>query len=120
MKEQSPHSAVTATDPLNIARDLILRPSGLDDGRLDRVFGEVMAHSVDFADLYFQLAHQESWSLEDALSRTAAPASSRVLVSVRSRVKRQASPTPMKLCCPLSKKRRARRAPSRFKAAIGA
>src|SRR3989440_12090005 len=55
------------TDPLKLARDLILRPSGLDDGRLDRVFGEVLAHSVDFADLYFQLAHQESWSLEDGL-----------------------------------------------------
>src|SRR5437868_10522328 len=61
-------SQVTNTaDPLSIARDLILRPSGLDDGRLDRVFGEVMAHSVDFADLYFQLAHQESWSLEDGI-----------------------------------------------------
>src|ERR1700735_948853 len=57
----------TTSDPLNIARDLILRPSGLDDGRLDRVFGEVMAHSVDFADLYFQLAHQEAWSLEDGI-----------------------------------------------------
>src|SRR5205823_532762 len=54
-------------DPLQLARDLILRPSGLDDGRLDRVFGEVLAHSVDFADLYFQLARQESWSLEDGM-----------------------------------------------------
>ena len=54
-------------DPLKLARDLILRPSGLDDGRLERVFGEVLAHSVDFADLYFQLAHQESWSLEDGM-----------------------------------------------------
>ena len=54
-------------DPLQVARDLILRPSGLDDARLDRVFGEVLAHSVDFADLYFQLAHQESWSLEDGM-----------------------------------------------------
>ena len=35
--------------------------------RLDQVFGEVLAHSVDFADLYFQLAHQESWSLEDGI-----------------------------------------------------
>ena len=25
------------------------------------------AHSVDFADLYFQLSHQESWSLEDGI-----------------------------------------------------
>jgi TldD protein len=54
-------------DPLGIARDLILRPSGLDDSRLDRIFGEVLQHSVDFADLYFQLARQEAWSLEDGI-----------------------------------------------------
>jgi TldD protein len=54
-------------DALGIARDLILRPSGLDDGRLERVFGEVLRHSVDFADLYFQLAHEEAWSLEDGI-----------------------------------------------------
>ncbi len=55
------------TDPLTAARALILAPSGLDDQRLDRVFGEVLRHSVDFADLYFQLVHQESWSLEDGI-----------------------------------------------------
>jgi TldD protein len=58
---------VATTDPLDLARDLILRPSGLDDRRLDKIFGEVLAHSVDFADLYFQLSHQESWSLEDGI-----------------------------------------------------
>ncbi len=55
------------SDPLNLARELILRPSGLDDRRLDQVFGQVLAHSVDFADLYFQLSHEESWSLEDGI-----------------------------------------------------
>jgi TldD protein len=55
------------SDPLNIARDIILRPSGLDDSRLDRVFGEVMRHSVDFADLYFQISREESWALEDGI-----------------------------------------------------
>src|SRR5271170_2140786 len=57
----------TTSDPLTLARDLILKPSGLDDGRLDRVFGEVLTHSVDFADLYFQLSHEEAWSLEDGI-----------------------------------------------------
>jgi TldD protein len=60
-------SEIAATDPLVLARELILAPSGLDDQRLDRVFGEVLSHSVDFADLYFQLTHQESWSLEDGI-----------------------------------------------------
>src|SRR5690348_7739748 len=57
----------TASDPLGIARELILRPSGLDDARLDRVFGEVLRHSVDFADVYFQLSREESWALEDGI-----------------------------------------------------
>src|SRR5215467_12654476 len=67
--DSSPRRAEAAQsgDPLDVARDLILRPSGLDDRRLDQVFGQVLAHSVDFADLYFQLAHQESWSLEDGI-----------------------------------------------------
>ena len=52
---------------LDIARNLILRPGGLDDGRLEAVFGEVMRHSVDFADLYFQLSREEAWSLEDGI-----------------------------------------------------
>src|SRR3954470_9911997 len=55
------------SDPLAIARELILRPSGLDDTRLDRVFGEVLRHSVDFADVYFQLSREESWALEDGI-----------------------------------------------------
>jgi TldD protein len=54
-------------DALSIARDVILRPSGLDDSRLDRVVGQVLKHSVDAADLYFQLAREESWALEDGI-----------------------------------------------------
>src|SRR5499425_3148589 len=60
-------SETAPPDPLGIARDLILRPSGLDDTRLDRVFGEVLRHSVDFADVYFQLSREESWALEDGI-----------------------------------------------------
>src|SRR6516162_884319 len=54
-------------DALSIARDVILRPSGLDDSRLDRVVGQVLKHTVDAADLYFQLAREESWALEDGI-----------------------------------------------------
>ena len=58
---------VRSTDALAIARETILTPSGLDESQLDRVFGQVMSHSVDYADLYFQLAHEESWALEDSI-----------------------------------------------------
>ncbi|HEY1898353.1 MAG TPA: metalloprotease TldD [Steroidobacteraceae bacterium] len=60
-------TSALATDPMVIARDTILTPSGLDESHLDRVFGNLMSHSVDFADLYFQLAHEESWALEDSI-----------------------------------------------------
>ncbi|MGH8276257.1 MAG: PmbA/TldA family metallopeptidase, partial [Steroidobacteraceae bacterium] len=66
-------SEPASPDALSMARELILRPGGLDDRRLDRVFGEVLTHSVDFADLYFQLSHQESWSLEDGIVKDGAP-----------------------------------------------
>jgi len=55
------------TQPLAIARELILRPGGLDVARIDRVLGEVMGHAVDAADVYFQLSREESWALEDGI-----------------------------------------------------
>src|SRR5665213_1367345 len=58
---------VHSTDALTIARETILAPSGLDESQLDRVFGQFMSHSVDYADLYFQLTHEESWALEDSI-----------------------------------------------------
>ena len=61
------NAAATELEPLSIARELILAPGGLDDSRIERVFGQVLSHSVDYADLYFQLARQESWSLEDGI-----------------------------------------------------
>src|SRR5215813_6576182 len=60
-------TSTALSDPLSIAREVILQPSGLDDSRLDRVFGEVLRHSVDFADVYFQLSREESWALEDGI-----------------------------------------------------
>src|ERR1700729_75423 len=46
---------------------MILTPSGLDEGRLSTVLGAVMSRGVDYADLYFQLSREESWSLEDGI-----------------------------------------------------
>jgi TldD protein len=60
-------NAVVKDEPLAIARELILRPSGLDDARLDHALAQVMSSSVDAADLYFQVAREESWALEDGI-----------------------------------------------------
>jgi TldD protein len=50
-----------------IAEKMILAPSGLDEGGLLRVLGQVMSRGVEYADLYFQLSREESWSLEDGI-----------------------------------------------------
>ena len=59
--------SLPVTDSLSIARELILSPGGLDESRLNQVFGEVLRHRVDFADLYFQITREESWALEDGM-----------------------------------------------------
>jgi len=56
-----------AYEPLSLARELILAPSGLDENGVAKVLGTVMGYSVDYADLYFQLSREESWSLEDSI-----------------------------------------------------
>ena len=58
---------INTTEPLSIARELILRPGGLDDSRLDGALAQVMSSSVDSADLYFQVSREESWALEDGI-----------------------------------------------------
>jgi TldD protein len=60
-------NAVVKSEPLAIARELILRPGGLDDTRLDAALSQVMSGAVDAADLYFQLSREESWALEDSI-----------------------------------------------------
>ena len=55
---------------LTTARDTLLTPFGLDEGALHRALGEVFAHRVDYADLYFQFTKNESWSLEEGIVKT--------------------------------------------------
>src|ERR1700745_372220 len=51
----------------DVAERMILAPSGLDENRLSTVLDAVMSRGVDYADLYFQLSREESWSLEDGI-----------------------------------------------------
>ncbi|HKU70760.1 MAG TPA: metalloprotease TldD [Burkholderiales bacterium] len=52
------------------ANDVLLAPYSLDTGRLDSVFGQILAHKVDHADLYFQYTRSESWSLEEGIVKS--------------------------------------------------
>jgi len=51
----------------DIARDVILRPAAMDEAQLEGVLGKIMAHRIDYADLYFETSRFESWSLEDGI-----------------------------------------------------
>jgi TldD protein len=51
----------------DVAERTILAPSGLDEGRLTAVLDTLMSRGVDYADLYFEVSREESWSLEDGI-----------------------------------------------------
>ncbi len=52
------------------ASAVLLAPYALDEGRLQAVFGQMLAHRVDYADLYFQYSRSESWSLEEGIVKS--------------------------------------------------
>jgi TldD protein len=57
------------TQPLDIAQDLLLAPSGMGERELQLTLDQLMGHAIDSADLYFQLSRHESWVLEDGIVR---------------------------------------------------
>jgi len=52
------------------AHSTLLAPYGLDAGALSGVFGHILSHHVDYADLYFQYSRGESWSLEEGIVKS--------------------------------------------------
>ncbi|OVZ57281.1 metalloprotease TldD [Pigmentiphaga sp. NML080357] len=55
---------------LATAKSLLLDPWGLTEADLSRALGEIFAHKVDYADLYFQYTRSEGWSLEEGIVKT--------------------------------------------------
>jgi TldD protein len=49
------------------AQASLLAPYDLEVSKLDSVFGKILAHRVDYADLYFQYSRSEGWSLEEGI-----------------------------------------------------
>ncbi len=62
-------SAVDGARLAEVSR-LLLEPAALSRSDLDRVLASIHTHEVDFADLYFQYARQESWSLEEGIVKS--------------------------------------------------
>jgi len=58
---------VTKADfsPLEIAKATLLSPFGIDELATHRIFGTILAHRADDADLFFQYNRSEGWTLEE-------------------------------------------------------
>jgi TldD protein len=56
--------------PFLLAQQALLGAHALDPGQLEQVFARMLAHKVDYADLYFQYSRAESWSLEEGIVKS--------------------------------------------------
>jgi TldD protein len=54
-----------SVSPFATAESTLLAPNEVDAAQLDSIFGQLAAHQVDDADLYFQYTRSEAWSLEE-------------------------------------------------------
>ncbi len=63
----STQATASAPEAMQLAQRSLLEPGGLDAARLGRTLDLVLGAKVDAADLYFQVSHEESWSLEDGI-----------------------------------------------------
>ncbi|CCE25140.1 Protein tldD homolog [Methylotuvimicrobium alcaliphilum 20Z] len=52
---------------LNIAKQTILAPAGLQEKDIERVMSSLLSVPVDAADIYFQSSHYESWVMESGI-----------------------------------------------------
>jgi len=57
------------TDTLKIAENELINARGLEMKDVHNTLDQVMLSSIDYADLYFQTAHAESWVLDDGIVR---------------------------------------------------
>ncbi|NIN35182.1 MAG: metalloprotease TldD [Gammaproteobacteria bacterium] len=57
---------------LDIATQQLLANSGLQLNDIHNTLGQVMAHDIDMADLYFESTRTESWVLEDGIVKEGA------------------------------------------------
>jgi TldD protein len=52
------------------AQQALLAPYAIEAGHIEQVFASMMAHRLDYADLYFQYSRAESWSLEEGIVKS--------------------------------------------------
>ncbi|WP_308389315.1 metalloprotease TldD [Acidithiobacillus sp. AMEEHan] len=55
---------------LDLARENLLQPAGIDEMALERTFAQLRRRALDDADLYFQYSRSESFSLEEGVVKS--------------------------------------------------
>ena len=52
------------------AQQTLLTPHSIEASDIEQVFASMLAHRLDYADLYFQYSRAESWSLEEGIVKS--------------------------------------------------
>ena len=65
LQQNPPFDTLFAT-----AQQSLFVPYSIEAGHIEQVFASMMAHRLDYADLYFQYSRAESWSLEEGIVKS--------------------------------------------------
>ena len=57
-------------DLFSMADRCLLTPYEIDIEKLQQVFGQILTHQIDYADLYFQYSRAEGWVLEEGIVKS--------------------------------------------------
>jgi len=57
-------------DSFAVADQYLLAPYELNATRLQDVFGQILTHQIDYADIYFQYSRSEGWVLEEGIVKS--------------------------------------------------
>ncbi len=63
-------SVTEPNDLLAMAERCLLAPYGINAAGLQQVFGQILTHHIDYADLYFQYNRAEGWVLEEGIVKS--------------------------------------------------
>ncbi|MBA4143222.1 MAG: metalloprotease TldD [Nitrosospira sp.] len=61
---------IQSEDLFATANRCLLMPHEIDTAGLQKVFGQMLAHHVEYADLYFQYTRAEGWALEEGIVKS--------------------------------------------------
>lgn len=59
------------SQPIDVAKKVLLEPASISDDELGAILGGVLRYGVDYSDMYFQLSRSESWVLENQIIKDA-------------------------------------------------